>query len=180
MNQQVTQVVENEKEAFRRASRELMAATAVELGITCNLDQCVVVVGASLAKKYVQACQTGLALNKAVLIAGRGPAINRAVAVAEQVKQLCQPLAVQATRAGLQSSLINPSYKAQASSKNVQVFFADDDSQNASFGESVSERDVQREIAGHKVYKVPTITVLLLKEQVPKGQLGGWTSQAAF
>lgn len=170
--EKVTEVVDSENNAFRDYCRDLYAAALKDLGITLDLEGAVFVMGGSPAKKYTGAVSKALETKKAVIIAGRGEQIAKCVSVAEQVKKDASQRVVQLNKASLHPSLLNPSYKASASTKNVEVYFG-----GINALESSAEGDALREIKGHKVYQVPALAILLVSVEPPAGKLATWSKQ---
>lgn len=181
--EKVKEVNDKEARAFRLVCRQLYVDSATELNLPTKVEEAVVIVGMSPAKAYVQVSSTALREFKTVLIAGKGGNLGKAVAVAEQVKQQLEGYMVQFNKASLHSSLINPAYKPSASLKNIQVFLNEIEASQESMGPPSSEQtmnDALREIQGHKVYQVPSIAILLVRDTpVAEGKLPKWTRQNA-
>lgn len=171
---QVEEVLDLEKKAFLDDAKEVYVQLMSELGLGPRINDCIILVGSSLPKMYLEAALNGLSAHKAVFITGKGPELAKAITVAEQVKHQAKGRIVQFNRASLHSSLINPAYKPAMSRKNVSVFF--DDSCSDSLSHEQQERDALREIKGYKVYQTPSMSILLLAGDTNK-TVEGWTKQ---
>ncbi|OBA21160.1 hypothetical protein METBIDRAFT_176310 [Metschnikowia bicuspidata var. bicuspidata NRRL YB-4993] len=177
----VNEILESETGAFRNACRQWYVDGTTELGLPVKVEEAAMLVGSSPAKTYTQLSLAAFETHQSVLIGGKGSHLSKAIAVAEQVKQTTKARFVQFNKASLHSSLINPAYKPSASLKNIEVFLRDGESTQedlATQSSQPSTNDVLREIKGHKVYKVPSIAILLVKDtQVAEEKLLGWTRQ---
>lgn len=165
-------VTTEEQEVFVTDCRQLYLDTTAKLGHTPKVDTELIVVGKLPAKKYLQVCKSALATQGAVMIVAKGPEVAKLVSVVEQAKQNTKGRVAQLNKLFRQPSLINPSYAATNSMKNVQIFFGDDTDSN------ISASSVLKEIKGHKVYDVPCMAVLLATgDKISSSGLDGWTVQ---
>lgn len=162
-----------EHEVFVTDCRHLYLEVAGKLASTAKVDSAVVFIANAPAKKYVEICQKILQEHEVILMAGRGSELKKLVSVVEQVKQTSKGRISQMNKLFRQPSLINPSYAAQHSTKNVQIFFGDEIS-----GNSAPEAAL-KEIKGHKVYDVPCMAVVLTKgeAEVAKSAFPEWSVQ---
>ncbi|KAJ8140711.1 hypothetical protein OY671_006105 [Metschnikowia pulcherrima] len=180
-SEKVKSVCDNEARAFQSKCRQWYVDDTKELGLPAKIEEAVILVGQSPAKAYVQASINAIQSHHAVLIAGKGSNLGKAVAVAEQVKSQLTGRVAQFNKASLHSSLVNPAYKPTASVKNIEVFLKDGESSQDSTNLQSSEQaanDALREIKGHKVYQVPSMAILLVADASVKGKsLAGSTYQ---
>ncbi|GEQ70001.1 hypothetical protein JCM33374_g3677 [Metschnikowia sp. JCM 33374] len=198
MSEQIVKsVLDSDAHAFRNKCCQWYVDSLNELGLPTKVEESVVIVGSSQAKAYVKASSKALKNHRAVLIAGKGGNLGKAVAIVEQLKQQInsekEPVVdsnrakkqnpeqvVQFNKACLHGSLINPAYKPSKSLKNIQLLHDVSSSQEASGPQSSEQTtdDVLREIKGFKTYQVPSVAILLVQDDKSvDANLYKWTKQ---
>lgn len=171
--QRLEELVSEELAALTTDTRHVYLDVTKRLSVLPKVDEAVVIVQNGLVRKYTSGVSELLRTHPVLVLAGCGKNIQKLVAVVELVKQ--QTSLTQFNQISTQPSLINPEYKAEKSTKNIQVFFGDD---IVSPSEDAAGA-ARREIRGHKVYDVPCLTVVLTTSQVqvPVSGLHGWSMQ---
>lgn len=166
-------VKSEESEVFVTDCRHLYLDVASKLAISPKVESALTVIASSPAKKYIEVCQTALNDHTMIMIVAQGSDLQKLVSVVEQVKSNSEGRISQMNKCFTQLSLINPSYAAQHSMKNVQIFFGDDVE-----GKAPAE-DALKEIKGHKVYDVPCMSVVLAKGDIEssKTAFSEWSVQ---
>lgn len=168
MSSQLTETVEEEAAVFLTDMRTVYLSILEKLNMAPS-DGFHIITKETVPKTLSATAKGLLEKNQPVMFAAKGTDIKKLVAIAElsKVKSVTQLNKIE-----LQRSLINPSYSAEKSLANVEVFFGNHvkpDSQNR-------EKQALREVRGHKVYEVPSMMIFLLPGNV-KGDLPDWTVQ---
>lgn len=171
--ERLKQLLEEELEAFTTDTRHVYLDVAKQLSVLPKVDEAAVIVQNGLVPKYTSAWSDLLQKQPVVVMAACGKNIQKLVAAVELLKQ-STPL-TQFNQISTQPSLVNPAYKPEKSTKNVQVFFGDDIVSSSQDAAGAARREIQ----GHKVYDVPCLTVALATSEVkiPVGGLNGWSMQ---
>lgn len=171
--QRLEELLQEELAAFTTDTRHTYLDVVKRLSVPAKVDEAAVIVQNGPVHKYAATYTALLHTRQVLVMAACGKNIQKLVAVVELLKQ--KMLLTQLSQISTQPSLINPAYKPEKSTKNVQVFFGDDIVADSSDAAGAARREVR----GHKVYDVPCLTVVLATSEVriPSGGLQGWSMQ---
>lgn len=193
MDQRLKEILDEEKESARRIVREDYVAFTSTAHLRPNLEEAVIIVDSMPVKKYAAQAASALETHKAILLAGRGNHLGKLISVVEQVKVRVPGRVYQHNQASLTDSLINPDIKLESNLLNVIAFFSDFSAsvnprvkaENGEGALSTDSNDTKaanamrssalKLIHGPKVYQIPTMSIILAKDDVavPKG----WSKQ---
>lgn len=135
------EILNDEIESFRQEARQTYVKLADVAQITPNLEEAVLIIGSSPAKRYTSIAIAALNKHKIILLAGKGLLLGKLVSIVELIKQRTEGRVVQLNRASLTESLVNPEFKPNASLNNVRAFFGDKvDTDKSPNGDKTAER----------------------------------------
>lgn len=193
MDPRLKEILDEEKESCRQFFRKTYVEFTSVANLRPNLEEAVIIVGSKPVKKYVAQAVNALNTHKAILLAGKGEYLGKLVSVTEQVKVNISGRVHQQNQASLTDSLINPDIKLESNLPNVIAFYSDSsagehlqantenfshtqllDLKNAKASNAVRS-SVLKLIHGPKVYEIPTMSIILAKDDVTV--LQGWSKQ---